>query len=229
MEKDSIKDMEKAFDFFKGYKKEDTLEQIIKIFIPYDFVIDLISTNQRKVVLVTKDSMRRSIRENFVAPRRHNKPIIIRTLNAVKGNMHAKQISAIFYINILLLLFVAVVSVSSQAHINYKGEHSNYGDHSRFKEHVKQHLKDLPHPPDMTEDDELYYLFSVHDINQDGHLDGHELRGAFTDFTASDQEAVLTLTEINEMTDHVFLEDDMDNDGRISWQEYLLSQKYHEK
>ena len=61
---------------------------------------------------------------------------------------------------------------------------------------------------DLTEDDELYYLFSIHDVNHDGYLDGHELREAFTD----DGSTSMTIEEITEMTDHVLLEDDMDNE-----------------
>ncbi|CAG8594633.1 2284_t:CDS:2 [Ambispora leptoticha] len=66
----------------------------------------------------------------------------------------------------------------------------------------------------MTETDELYYLFMIHDINQDNYLDGHELREAFTDFDTEDADpkAILTISELNEMIDHVLLEDDMDNE-----------------
>ncbi|PKC10444.1 hypothetical protein RhiirA5_355443 [Rhizophagus irregularis] len=79
----------------------------------------------------------------------------------------------------------------------------------------------------MTDDDDLYYLFSIHDVNRDGYLDGHELREAFIDDEFGDSEG-LKLEEIVEMIDHVLLEDDMNNDGKISWEEYLLSQSYHQ-
>ncbi|CAG8608341.1 6814_t:CDS:2, partial [Paraglomus occultum] len=117
-------------------------------------------------------------------------------------------------------------ALASQQAINYEGEHQNFGDSARVKEHVQQHLKDIPHPEKMSADDELYYLFSIHDVNKDGHLDGHELREAFIDHS-EDGKQTLTLDEIIEMVDHVLNEDDMDNDGMISWEEYLLSRKYH--
>jgi Ca2+-binding EF-hand superfamily protein len=63
----------------------------------------------------------------------------------------------------------------------------------------------------MTDDDDLYYLFSIHDVNRDGYLDGHELREAFIDDEFGDSEG-LKLEEIVEMIDHVLLEDDMNNE-----------------
>jgi len=77
--------------------------------------------------------------------------------------------------------------------------------------HVQQHLKDIPHPEKLSADDELYYMFSIHDVNKDGHLDGHELREAFVDHN-EDGKQTLSLDEIIEMVDHVLEEDDMDNE-----------------
>ncbi|CAI2165832.1 7040_t:CDS:2 [Funneliformis geosporum] len=92
-----------------------------------------------------------------------------------------------------------------------------------------QKLDNIPFE-DISDDDDLYYLFSIHDANNDGFLDGHELREAFTDniIGNKDEQPPLKLEEIIEMIDHVLLEDDMDNDGKISWEEYLLSQTYHQ-
>ncbi|CAG8729371.1 3598_t:CDS:2, partial [Racocetra fulgida] len=71
----------------------------------------------------------------------------------------------------------------------------------------------VPHPEEISDEDELYYLFSIHDTNQDGYLDGHELRGAFTDdHEDSDNTNVLKMEEIVEMIDHALLEDDMNNE-----------------
>ncbi|GES94301.1 multiple coagulation factor deficiency protein 2-like [Rhizophagus clarus] len=117
----------------------------------------------------------------------------------------------------------------ANTYINYQGEHSNYGDHAKIRQHVKNHLKDIPGQnfEEMTDDDDLYYLFSIHDVNRDGYLDGNELREAFIDEEFGNSEG-LKLEEIVEMIDHVLLEDDMNNDGKISWEEYLLSQSYHQ-
>lgn len=68
-------------------------------------------------------------------------------------------------------------------------------------------------PPDLSDEDMIYYLFLIHDVNSDGYLDGHELRQAFTDF-GGDEDATqyLSLDEVTEMVDHVLEEDDLDGE-----------------
>ncbi|KAI9302888.1 hypothetical protein BJ944DRAFT_166420 [Cunninghamella echinulata] len=76
----------------------------------------------------------------------------------------------------------------------------------------------------------VYYLFVLHDRNGDGYLDGHELRGAFSDFDVEHEEdpaKYVSLEDITSMVDHVLEEDDLDGDGKISWEEYMQSQLYH--
>ncbi|GAA5812375.1 hypothetical protein MFLAVUS_005827 [Mucor flavus] len=133
---------------------------------------------------------------------------------------------------LLLCIFFAVVHA-----IEFKNrEHSNYGDHKDNKEHIKEHLNSLSGksteiPPDLSDEDMIYYLFLIHDVNGDGFLDGHELRTAFTDFGDEHEDATqfLSLDEVTEMVDHVLEEDDLDGDGLISWSEYLESQQYHQE
>lgn len=71
--------------------------------------------------------------------------------------------------------------------------------------------------PDLSEKDMIYYLFVIHDVNGDGYLDGHELRAAFTDFEheeghTEEKEELIPLDEVNEMVDHVLLEDDINGE-----------------
>lgn len=67
----------------------------------------------------------------------------------------------------------------------------------------------------LTEKEELMMLFTLHDTNKDGHLDGIELRAAFSDFndqhTPNSQSSV-TLQNIVDMIDHVIGEDDLNNE-----------------
>ncbi|GAB5590291.1 hypothetical protein Unana1_05191 [Umbelopsis nana] len=109
--------------------------------------------------------------------------------------------------------------------------HSNYGEQQSNQEHIKEHIKQLAGDegeiPEMDEKDTLFYLFTLHDYNKDGFLDGHELRAAFTDFEDDDPSAVVSLDEVTDMVDHVLEEDDLNGDGLISWEEYLESQMYH--
>jgi Ca2+-binding EF-hand superfamily protein len=85
--------------------------------------------------------------------------------------------------------------------------------------HIREHLKSLAEktdeiPPDLSDEDMIYYLFLIHDVNGDGFLDGHELRTAFTDFGDEHEDATqyLSLDEVTEMVDHVLEEDDLDGE-----------------
>ncbi|CEP08295.1 hypothetical protein [Parasitella parasitica] len=133
---------------------------------------------------------------------------------------------------IVLSLMVTIVHGGPGQH-QFATPHSNYGDGKKNKHHIQEHMKsmtksDKDDVPDLGEQDMIYYLFVIHDINGDGYLDGHELRAAFTDFDEHDGEDPLTLQEVTEMVDHVLLEDDKNGDGLISWSEYLESQLYHD-
>ncbi|KAL9540928.1 hypothetical protein MBANPS3_009415 [Mucor bainieri] len=135
---------------------------------------------------------------------------------------------------LLLLLLFVFSSVYAIEFMNQ--DHSNYGDDKDNKAHIREHLKSLAAdasqeiPDDLKDEDMIYYLFLIHDVNGDGFLDGHELRAAFTDFGDEHEDATqyLSLEEVTEMVDHVLEEDDLDGDGRISWSEYLESQSYHQ-
>ncbi|KAI8371822.1 hypothetical protein BD560DRAFT_369540 [Blakeslea trispora] len=132
---------------------------------------------------------------------------------------------------ILALSFCALLAQA----IEFKNkDHSNYGDNKENKEHIREHLRKLSadsgeEPKDLSDEDMIYYLFLIHDLNGDGFLDGHELRAAFTDFGDEHEDATkyLSLEEVTEMVDHVIEEDDLNGDGLISWSEYLESQSYH--
>ncbi|CAO3644021.1 unnamed protein product [Mucor hiemalis] len=88
--------------------------------------------------------------------------------------------------SILCMLLQSVYAGPGKHQYNVKG-HSNYGDGKKNKKHVQEHMKaivkeDEKETPEMSEEDMIYYLFVIHDVNGDGYLDGHELRAAFSDF-----------------------------------------------
>ncbi|CAJ0887902.1 5279_t:CDS:10 [Entrophospora sp. SA101] len=110
---------------------------------------------------------------------------------------------------VLLIVFVTLISLAfATIQIQYDKDHNNYGNHERIKQHVVEHLKEanLPYGT-LKENDELFYLFSIHDINNDGFLDGNELRETFADTDLMD------LDDLTKMIDHILLEDDADNEG----------------
>ncbi|RUP51646.1 hypothetical protein BC936DRAFT_146780 [Jimgerdemannia flammicorona] len=132
----------------------------------------------------------------------------------------------------VLLAILHLASAGPGQQQRYANQHSNYGDMERNKQHIQEHLKQIsqedqtPPKPPTTEKEELYFIFTLHDYNKDGYLDGHELRSAFTDFEGKDT-PTMSLEEVVDMVDHVLEEDDKDGDGRISWEEYMASQFYH--
>ncbi|KAI9141593.1 hypothetical protein BKA69DRAFT_1038339 [Paraphysoderma sedebokerense] len=139
----------------------------------------------------------------------------------------------------LFFLFITLASIKSDGSI--KQAKSNY-----IIDDAKKHLEEELNKThtDYSQDDEQYYFFLLHDYDEDEKLDvvkvqlmdalflvyhhtvGCEMRAAFTDYEY-DADTV-KLKEITDMIDHVLDEDDLDNDGKISWEEYLASQKYHE-
>ncbi|KAI8891937.1 hypothetical protein BC833DRAFT_613009 [Globomyces pollinis-pini] len=110
---------------------------------------------------------------------------------------------------------------------DYDGEESNYG---KIHDSVTKYKESIGSTSETSAEDDIFYFFSLHDYNKDHHLDGHELRLAYLGYELYEQESVehsLTLEDLSAMVDHALLEDDKDNDGKISWDEYLESQKYH--
>ncbi|KAI8376991.1 hypothetical protein BD560DRAFT_391353 [Blakeslea trispora] len=134
---------------------------------------------------------------------------------------------------ILFLFSIFLCCIYAESRRFESGHSSNYGDEHN-KEHIQEHLKALGkggEDIDLTEEDTLYYLFLIHDLNGDGFLDGHELRVAMSDFDHQDNKGTefdLSLEEVTRMIDHVLGEDDKNGDGLISWSEYLESQLYHD-
>ncbi|KAI8098819.1 uncharacterized protein BX664DRAFT_319668 [Halteromyces radiatus] len=140
---------------------------------------------------------------------------------------------------LLITLFYFIITVTAgpgTAHRFDEKDHSNYGSDKTNKQHLQEHLdamtKEGEKATQLNEDDMIYYLFVLHDKNGDGHLDGHELRAAFSDFDHDREEdptKFVSLEDITLMVDHVLGEDDLDGDGMISWEEYMQSQLYHGK
>ncbi|KAJ3017988.1 hypothetical protein HKX48_003238 [Thoreauomyces humboldtii] len=113
------------------------------------------------------------------------------------------------------------------------GDKSNYGDFHRSAQYAREHLPETPSTDipafKSTAEEDLYYFFSLHDLNGDHHLDGHELRNAFThagEMPPPDMR--MTVADTEGMIDHALLEDDTNYDGLVSWEEYLASQLYHD-
>ncbi|KAJ3137346.1 hypothetical protein HDU90_002133 [Geranomyces variabilis] len=132
------------------------------------------------------------------------------------------------------IVLALTVLLQPTAAIQVDTKSSNYKNWHQAAQYARAHAPppvpdtDPPTFKDSAEED-LYYFFSLHDFNKDHHLDGHELWNAFSsagEMPPKDQR--LTVADLEEYVDHALKDDDIDNDGLISWEEYLASQLYHD-
>ena len=128
----------------------------------------------------------------------------------------------------LLLVISPVVQASSK---QYNRDKSNYGDVHVAREYLKNKFVSENEQIELNDKKDHFYFFSIHDYNRDHSLDGHELRLALSGYefehTKGHESSFVPEAELEEVIDHVLSEDDKDNDGKISWEEYLESQAYH--
>ncbi|ORX81968.1 hypothetical protein BCR32DRAFT_232300 [Anaeromyces robustus] len=122
-----------------------------------------------------------------------------------------------FFLILFIELFIFISAEKSKyLYSNYEEDgHSNYAIHRKIN-----------HKSENIEDD-LLYFFTLHDYNKDSELDGNELFASFMDGFDPEVEEKKDLRYILEWVDHILEEDDIDGNGKISWSEYLASQKYH--
>ncbi|KAJ3296710.1 hypothetical protein HDU79_005923 [Rhizoclosmatium sp. JEL0117] len=142
------------------------------------------------------------------------------------------------FIPLLLTLILALVAFADQ---------SNYGDvHKEAQAYKKDVVQEMQNLGDATaaqqshikEVEDSVLFFTLHDHNKDGHLDGHELLALYAGQdikVGSDGRPVPgsvppgKLADLIKLVDTVLDMDDTDNDGMISWEEYLASQEYHKQ
>lgn len=86
---------------------------------------------------------------------------------------------------------------------------------------VQGHLDELENDALVQDEDVLGYWFSLHDVDGDGKLDGNELLHVFTDY---EMVGTLGVYDYVPLIDGVLAHDDLDKDGKINIQEFLLSQ-----
>jgi hypothetical protein len=94
-----------------------------------------------------------------------------------------------------------------------------------------------PPPPSYQQEDDPYLFFSMHDLNFDGFLDGHELLTLFAKYamegaTNNQRPPVLDakqMKELEAMVHHSLEEDDLDADGLISREEFMISEHKAQK
>lgn len=119
----------------------------------------------------------------------------------------------------------------------WKDEKSHFGTHAQMKKSVQE--KNIAKDMNIKDEDEHLYFFPVssplessdlnpvqlYDYNEDNYLDGHELRAAFYSEQEQADKKKPLLSDVEKLVDDVLKSDDADNDGKISWDEFLASFK----
>ncbi|KAJ1561941.1 hypothetical protein HK096_002763 [Nowakowskiella sp. JEL0078] len=113
----------------------------------------------------------------------------------------------------------------------HKNVHQELAEAKRqAMEHARLQAQNSHQPPvekpahdekPRTAEEEMMYWFALNDLNKDGKLDGNELRVAFTKQMPA--EADIALHDIEKMIEYILNNDDHNNDGEISWPEYMSS------
>lgn len=103
--------------------------------------------------------------------------------------------------------------------------------HVHDQEHLKDHLKEQIDVSKMSEADQQFYYFKVHDSDNNDKLDGIELANAmahYHDEESGESKEEYTEGELSSMVDQILDEDDLNKDGYIDYPEFIQSQQRDE-
>ncbi|KAJ8950984.1 hypothetical protein NQ318_006368 [Aromia moschata] len=107
------------------------------------------------------------------------------------------------------------------------------------KEHIQEHLEEVIPEPDlsnMTDEELEFYYFQVHDSDKNSKLDGLEILQAISHTGQHEYEddgneiAEKPADDFNyyvELIDQVLKEDDLDQDGYLSYSEYVGGRRHN--
>uniref|UniRef100_A0A0N4ZTD2 EF-hand domain-containing protein n=1 Tax=Parastrongyloides trichosuri TaxID=131310 RepID=A0A0N4ZTD2_PARTI len=119
----------------------------------------------------------------------------------------------------ILIIFIFITFLKTFGHEFGKD------DSIHDKEHLKEHLQDTIDidTAHMTADQERYHYFRLHDTNKDNLIDGMEIMKAYThhDHRMDGTKPVLQDYQIENLVDAVLQEMDKNNDGFITYAEYV--------
>ncbi|XP_066298048.1 multiple coagulation factor deficiency protein 2 homolog [Branchiostoma lanceolatum] len=99
------------------------------------------------------------------------------------------------------------------------------------KDHLKEHVKELTEEQinEMSSEEKEFHFFKTHDSDKDLKLDGLEILAAIEHSTHFNTHEDKDMTEYYaELVDKVLADDDTDDDGMISWIEYVIASRRRE-
>jgi len=110
----------------------------------------------------------------------------------------------------------------------------SFHEHAKDRDHIMKDMEGVVNKPEseMSQEELQFHYFKLHDSNNDNLLDGWELMFALNhndndnhnDSKAEDKK-VMSDKEISDMLDPIFKEDDRNQDGFISYGEFMDSIK----
>lgn len=104
-----------------------------------------------------------------------------------------------------------------------------FHEHARDKDHIMKDMEGVVNKPEseMSQEELQFHYFKLHDSNNDNLLDGWELMFALNHDhnEASADKQAMSDQEISDLLDPIFREDDKDQDGFISYAEFMASIK----
>jgi len=115
-------------------------------------------------------------------------------------------------------------------HHNQSGGHGAraFHDHAKDREHIMKDMEGVVNKPEseMSQEELQFHYFKLHDSNNDNLLDGWELMFALNhEDHKTEAKKPMSDQEIAVMLDPIFKEDDRNQDGYISYAEFMDSIK----
>lgn len=115
-------------------------------------------------------------------------------------------------------------------HHNQSGGHGAraFHDHAKDREHIMKDMEGIVNKPEseMSQEELQFHYFKLHDSNNDNLLDGWELMFALNhEDHKTEAKKPMSDQEIADMLDPIFKEDDRNQDGYISYAEFMDSIK----
>jgi len=110
----------------------------------------------------------------------------------------------------------------------HEGGAKAFHEHAKDRDHIMKDMEGVVNKPEseMSQEELQFHYFKLHDSNNDNLLDGWELMFALNhDDSKADEKKVLSDKEISDMLDPIFKEDDRNQDGFISYAEFMDSIK----
>ncbi|XP_071962515.1 multiple coagulation factor deficiency protein 2 homolog [Antedon mediterranea] len=141
--------------------------------------------------------------------------------------------------HIVMLTFLVLIG-GDYCRLSSAEEHSRFHDKDivRDEDHIKEHLQqemDIDIEEKMSDEELEFHYFKLHDFDNNTKLDGLEILNAISHVLPFEPKSPETKTEqqildekmeyFAEVIEQVLQEDDYNNDGYLTYLEYVLSRR----